>query len=70
MDFLIRLIEQHGWHVIAEFAVLTIVAVFSAVYLAALIRGAVRAIACPACGRVVSRADPRCPRCGEPLRSA
>jgi hypothetical protein len=70
MDLLVRLVEQHGWHVIAELVVLGFVTVLSAVYLAALIRGAVRAVACPACGRVVSRADPRCPRCGERLRSA
>jgi predicted amidophosphoribosyltransferase len=70
MDLLARLIEQHGWHVMAELAALAIFGVFSAVYLTALLRGRVRAIACPACGRVASRADARCPRCREPLRSA
>ncbi len=66
---MVRLIDEHGWHVMAELAALAVFAVFSAVYLTALIRGRVRAIACPACGRVVSRADARCPRCTELLRA-
>jgi predicted amidophosphoribosyltransferase len=70
MELVTRLIERHGWHVIGELAVLAVVAVFSAFYLTALLRGRVRALACPACARVVSRADARCPRCGEALRSA
>ena len=64
------LIERHGWHVIAELAVLAVVTVFTAIYLAALLRGKVRAHSCPSCGRVVSRADPRCPRCGTALEPA
>jgi predicted amidophosphoribosyltransferase len=59
------LIERHGWHVIAELAVLGVVTVFTVIYLAALVRGKVRATSCPSCGRVVSRADARCPRCGQ-----
>lgn len=58
------LIERHGWHVIAELAVLAVAAVFTVVYLSALLRGKIRAGSCPSCGRVVSRADVRCPRCG------
>lgn len=58
------LIERHGWHVIGELAFLAVVTVFTVVYLAALVRGRVRAVSCPACGRVASRANARCPRCG------
>lgn len=64
------LIERHGWHVIAELAVLAGVTVFTVIYLAALVRGKVRPHNCPSCGRVVSRADPRCPRCGTSLEAA
>jgi predicted amidophosphoribosyltransferase len=64
------LIERHGWHVIGELAFLTVVTVFTVVYLAALVRGRVRAISCPDCGRVASRANVRCPRCGASLRTA
>jgi uncharacterized OB-fold protein len=63
------LIERHGWHVIAELAVLAVVTVFTVVYFAALLRGKVRAASCPTCGRVVSRADARCPRCGTSLEA-
>ena len=64
------LIQRHGWHVIAELAVLAVVTVFTVIYLAALFRGKVRAHGCPSCGRVVSRADARCPRCGTALEAA
>jgi hypothetical protein len=64
------LIERHGWHVIAELAVLGVVTVFTVIYLAALVRGKVRALSCPSCARVVSRADARCPRCGTALETA
>jgi hypothetical protein len=64
------LIQRHGWHVIAELAVLAVVTVFTVIYLAALFRGKVRAHRCPSCGRVVSRADARCPRCGTALEAA
>jgi predicted amidophosphoribosyltransferase len=64
------LIERHGWHVIAELAVLAVVTVFTVIYLAALVRGKVRAHSCPSCGRVISRADARCPRCGTSLEAA
>jgi uncharacterized OB-fold protein len=30
-------------------------------------RGQVAAVRCPACGRLASRAYPRCSRCGSPL---
>jgi hypothetical protein len=64
------LIERHGWHVIAELAVLAVVTVFTVIYLAALFRGKVRATSCRSCGRVVSRADIQCPRCGTSLVAA
>jgi predicted amidophosphoribosyltransferase len=64
------LIERHGWHVIAELAVLTMFTVFTVIYLAALFRGKVQATSCPSCGRVVSRGDARCPRCGTSLEAA
>jgi hypothetical protein len=64
------LIERHGWHVIGELAFLAVVTVFTVVYLAALVRGRVRAVTCPACGRVASRANTRCPRCGASLEAA
>jgi uncharacterized OB-fold protein len=64
------LIERHGWHVIAELAMLAVVAVFTVFYLTALLRGKVRATTCPSCGRVVSWADARCPRCGASLEAA
>lgn len=69
MDTLARLIERHGWHVIGELAALVLFTVFTAFFVTALIRGRVRAFVCPGCGRVVSRADLRCPRCREPLRA-
>jgi uncharacterized OB-fold protein len=64
------LLERHGWHVIAELGVLAVVTVLTVVYLGALLRGKVRAASCPSCGRVVSRADARCPRCGTSLEAA
>jgi uncharacterized paraquat-inducible protein A len=64
------LIERHGSHVIAELSVLGVVTVFTVIYLAALVRGKVRARSCPSCGRVVSRADARCQRCGASLEAA
>jgi predicted amidophosphoribosyltransferase len=44
--------------------------VFTIFYVIALIRGRVQALLCPECGRVVSRANFRCPRCRKPLRAA
>ncbi|HEV2906751.1 MAG TPA: hypothetical protein VGZ50_05505 [Actinomycetota bacterium] len=70
MDTLARLIEGHGWHVIGELAALTLATVFTIFYVIALIRGRVQALLCPECGRVVSRANFRCPRCRKPLRAA
>jgi hypothetical protein len=64
------LIERHGWHVIAELIVLAVVTVFTMIYVAALLRGKILAPSCPSCGRVVSRADARCPRCGTALQAA
>ncbi len=61
------LIREHGWHVLGELAVLTLVTVFTAFYVAALLRGRVRALTCGACGRTTSRIHRRCPRCGEGL---
>jgi predicted amidophosphoribosyltransferase len=70
VDTLARLIERHGWHVIGELTALVVVTVFTVSYVIALIRGRVQALVCPTCGRVVSRADLRCPRCRKPLRPA
>lgn len=69
MDTFARLIERHGWHVLGELAALALITVFTLFFVTALIRGRVRALVCPACGRVVSRADLRCPRCRESLRA-
>lgn len=70
MTVAVTLIERHGWHAIGELTLLALVAVFTVVYLAALFRGRVRAVPCPACGRLASRAHARCPRCGTPLPAA
>jgi hypothetical protein len=70
MDTFARLIERHGWHVIGELAALGLITVFTVFYVTALIRGRVRVPVCPGCGRLVSRADLRCPRCRRPLRAA
>jgi predicted amidophosphoribosyltransferase len=67
MAFIGDLIRDHGWHVIAELAALTLFTVFTVIYLTALFRGRVHAAPCPACGRVASRAHARCPRCGAAL---
>jgi predicted amidophosphoribosyltransferase len=66
---MVELIERHGWHVIAELAFLGALLVFTAIYVRALLRGRVRAVTCPSCGRVTSRALERCPRCGEALEA-
>jgi hypothetical protein len=63
IDLLGDLIRNHGWHVVAELAFLALITVFSAIYLTALFRGRVRAVSCPSCGRVTSRARALCPRC-------
>lgn len=63
-----ELIQRHGWHVIAELTALALMTVFTVLYVTALVRGRVRATACPACGRLASRAHERCPRCGQPLQ--
>jgi tRNA(Ile2) C34 agmatinyltransferase TiaS len=67
VDTLVRLIERHGWHAIGELAALALITVFTVFYVVALVRGRVHAPVCPSCGRMVSRADLRCPRCREPL---
>ncbi|MGH2724069.1 MAG: hypothetical protein ACRDI0_07345 [Actinomycetota bacterium] len=59
--------QRHGWHVIAELTLLALVTGFTIVYVTALVRGRVRAVPCPGCGRLASRAHDRCPRCGRPL---
>ena len=69
IDLLGDLIRNHGWHVVAELAFLALITVFSAIYLTALFRGRVRAVSCPGCGRVVSRARRSCPRCHAPLEA-
>ena len=66
---MVELIQRHGWHVIAELAFLAGLLVFTAIYVRALLRGRVRAVTCPSCGRVTSRAQERCPRCGAALEA-
>ena len=67
MDFLGRLIEQHGWHVLGELAVLVLAALVAAMWITALFQGRARPVKCGACGRIASRANPKCPRCGARL---
>lgn len=62
-----NLIRDHGWHVLGELATLLIGAVVAVYWVRALIRGRARPVVCPSCGRVASRANSLCPRCGEPL---
>ncbi len=64
------LVRNHGWHVVAELGALALVTIFSALYVTALVRGRVRAAACPSCGRIASRARAECPRCRRPLEPA
>jgi predicted amidophosphoribosyltransferase len=61
------LIHRHGWHVLGELAFLALVTVFTVFYVVALVRGRVRAVRCPSCERLASRAHERCPRCGAAL---
>jgi hypothetical protein len=70
MDFLARLIEEHGWHVLGELGVLALTVIVGALWVRALFRGRARPLLCQACGRVTSRANPRCPRCGVALEGA
>lgn len=70
METFARLIERHGWHVIGELGALVVITVFTIFFVTALIRGRVQALVCPECGRVVSRANVRCPRCRKPLPAA
>jgi predicted amidophosphoribosyltransferase len=67
VDFLARLIERHGWHVIGEVAALLVALAVSAFWVRALLKGRARPVVCGTCGRVSSRATSLCPRCGEPL---
>lgn len=69
MGFLTELIREHGWHVLGELAVLVLAAVVTVLWIRALIRGQARPMACGACGRLVSRANASCPRCGERVRA-
>jgi predicted amidophosphoribosyltransferase len=66
---MLELIQRHGWHVIAELAFLAALLVFTLIYVRALLRGRVRAVTCPECGRVASRAQQQCPRCGAALET-
>jgi predicted amidophosphoribosyltransferase len=68
MDFLSRLIEEHGWHVLGELALFVLAVVVTLFWVRALVQGRARPVLCPACGRVTSRANPRCPRCGAALQ--
>ncbi len=69
IGFLQELVRNHGWHVVAELGALVLVTIFAALYLTALARGRVRAVTCPSCGRVASRAHARCPACRRPLEA-
>jgi predicted amidophosphoribosyltransferase len=62
-----ELIREHGWHVLGEIAVLVLATVVTILWIRALFRGGARPLACPSCGRVVSRAHAVCPRCGTSL---
>jgi hypothetical protein len=68
MDVLIDLIRQHGWHVLGELAVLVLAAVVTILWIRALFRGGARPVVCQ-CGRVRSRAQSLCPRCGRRLEA-
>ena len=70
MSLLESLIREHGWHVLGELAVLVLAAVVTAMWIRSLLRGQARPVVCSACGRVASRANAACPRCGEPLGAA
>ena len=70
MDLVVRLIHQHGWHVLGELGVLVATVVVGVLWIKALFQGRARPVACPACGRLASRANPRCPRCGTGLEGA
>ena len=61
------LIREHGWHVLGELATLVVAAIVSVYWIRALLRGRARPVACARCGRVASRVNTACPRCGEPL---
>ena len=67
MELVERLIEQHGWHVLGELAVLALALVVTFFWVRALFRGRARPVLCATCGRLASRATPRCPRCGDVL---
>jgi predicted amidophosphoribosyltransferase len=62
-----ELIQEHGWHVLGELAVLVLAIVVTALWIRALVRGQARPLVCGACGRVASRDHAACPRCGRPL---
>lgn len=65
-----NLIQQHGWHVLGELAALALTLVVGLLWIRALFRGRARPVACPSCGRLASRATPRCPRCGAAVEDA
>jgi len=67
VDFLARLIEEHGWHVLGELAALVIATIVTVFWVRALLRGRARPVTCAGCERVSSRATAFCPRCGQPL---
>ena len=69
MTFLGDLIREHGWHVLGELAALVVAIIVTIYWTRALVRGRARPVTCPSCGRVASRANPLCPRCGESLRA-
>ena len=70
MAFLGDLIQQHGWHVIAELATLVVATIVTGLWIRALIRGRARPVECSSCGRIGSRATRMCPRCGTRIEAA
>lgn len=69
MGFLADLVREHGWHVLGELTVLGLAVVVTVLWIRALLHGQARPVICSGCGRVASRAHPRCPRCGATLRA-
>ena len=67
MSFLSDLIREHGWHVLGELATLVVATIVAGYWIRALIAGRASPVVCGRCGRVASRANDACPRCGEPL---
>ncbi len=70
MDFVGDLIREHGWHVLGEMGALIAATVVTAFWIRALLRGRARPVVCASCGRVASRVNAACPRCGASFEGA